>query len=83
MRPATTPGRARAPGGERHGAGAAEAEQAAGGRSLTDVEAPVVEGDATRAIVATAEARGADLIVLGSVSHKVVNSAPCSRLIVR
>lgn len=74
----------------------AAAEQAARDRGLTEVEALVVEADPTRAIVETAETRAADLIVLGSrglgdlqgillgsVSHKVVNSAPCGVLIVR
>lgn len=72
------------------------AQQAARERGVADVEGLIVEGDATRAIVETAGARGADLIVigsrgigdlqgllLGSVSHKVVNTAPCSCLIVR
>lgn len=72
------------------------AEAAVRERGLTDFETMVVEGDPTRVIVDTAQSKGADLIVigsrglgdlqgllLGSVSHKVANAAPCSCLIVR
>ena len=72
------------------------AETAARGRGLTGVETVIVEGDPTRVIVDTAQAKRADLIVigsrglgdlqgllLGSISHKVAHAAPCSCLIVR
>jgi len=61
-----------------------------------DVEAMAVDGDPARLIVETAKARDADMIVigsrglgdaagllLGSVSHKVAHSAPCTCVIVR
>lgn len=60
------------------------------------VEAAVVEGDAAQQIVAMAARREADAIVmgsrglgdvqgllLGSVSHKVAHSAPCTCIVVR
>jgi nucleotide-binding universal stress UspA family protein len=66
------------------------------GRGLTDVEPMLVEGDAAGAIVETAKAVEANLIVLGSrglgdlqslllgsVSHKVMQRASCSCLVVR
>ena len=65
-------------------------------RGLADVDTLVVEGDPSRAILDTAKQKKADLIVmgsrglgdlkgllLGSVSHKVAQSAPCSCLTVR
>lgn len=65
-------------------------------RGLSDIDTLVVEGDTTRVILDTVKTKGADLIVmgsrglgdlqgllLGSVSHKVSHSAPCSCLIVR
>jgi len=63
---------------------------------VKEVEALAVEGDPAKVIVDMAKAREADLIVigsrglgdaagllLGSVSHKVAHSAPCTCVIVR
>jgi len=65
-------------------------------RGLSDVEPLLVEGDAAKAIVEAANATEANLIVigsrglgdlqsllLGSVSHKVMQLASCSCLLVR
>jgi nucleotide-binding universal stress UspA family protein len=75
---------------------AANAEGAARDKGLADTEKLVVDGDPAREIVALARDRGVDTIVmgsrglgdvqgllLGSVSHKVVQSAPCTCIIVR
>lgn len=74
----------------------ADAEQAARDRGVGEIETMVAEGDPGRTILDTAASRRADLIVLGSrglgdlqglllgsVSHKVVNAAPCNCLVVR
>ncbi len=63
---------------------------------LTNVTGEVREGDATRAILDLAQSLDCDLLVLGSrglgdlqglllgsVSHKVMQAAPCSCVIVR
>jgi nucleotide-binding universal stress UspA family protein len=75
---------------------ATNAEGAAHDKGVADTEKLVVEGDPVREIVAVAKDRGVDTIVmgsrglgdiqgllLGSVSHKVVQSAPCTCIIVR
>jgi len=72
------------------------AKDDAGNRGLTDIETMVVIGDPARAIVEAATKKKADLIVigsrglgdlqgllLGSVSHKVAQSASCSCVVVR
>jgi nucleotide-binding universal stress UspA family protein len=73
-----------------------EAAEAVRAMGVKDVEKLIVEGDPTQAIVETAESRNADAIVigcrgvgyieglmLGSVSHKVVQAAPCTCVVVR
>lgn len=80
------------------GHGTEIAERAAGPFRTAgiDVEIDVLEGPAPEAILRVAEVRNADLIVmgsrglndleailLGSVSHKVLQHAPCPVLIVR
>jgi nucleotide-binding universal stress UspA family protein len=75
---------------------AGKAAQTARAKGVKQVERLVVEGDPVQAIVATARARKADAIVmgsrglgyikglfLGSVSHKVVLTAPCTCIVVR
>lgn len=75
---------------------AAHAEQAAIDKGVAKTERIVAEGDPAREIVATAAARDVDTIVigsrglgdlqgllLGSVSHKVAQAAPCTCIIVR
>jgi nucleotide-binding universal stress UspA family protein len=75
---------------------AGEVEAAARQAGLSDVESIVVEGDPTGRITEIAKDRGADAIVmgsrgrgdvagllLGSVSHKVTQLAPCTCIIVR
>ena len=65
-------------------------------KGVRDVEVIVVEGDPVRTIVDTAKARDIDMIVigsrgrgdlegllLGSVSHMVVQLAPCTCVVVR
>ncbi len=74
----------------------AEAQQAAQAKGVKNVEILIVEGDPAQAIVETAKQRKADAIVigcrglnylegllLGSVSHKVVQAAPCTCIVVR
>jgi len=73
-----------------------DAAQAVRAMGVREVEKLVVEGDPTQAIVDTATERNADAIVigcrglgyieglmLGSVSHKVVQAAPCTCVVVR
>jgi nucleotide-binding universal stress UspA family protein len=73
-----------------------EAKQAAKAKGVKDIETLIVEGDSTTHIIDTAKARAADAIVmgcrglgelegllLGSVSHKVVQAAPCTCVVVR
>lgn len=73
-----------------------QTEQNARVRGVNAVELLVVEGDPAQQIVEIAGKRKADMIVmgsrglgdlqgllLGSVSHKVASSAPCSCLVVR
>ncbi len=73
-----------------------EAKQAVQKKGLKDVETLIVEGDPAQEIVNTAKARKADAIVigsrglnylegilLGSVSHKVVQAAECTCIVVR
>ncbi len=73
----------------------AEAAERAAGAGI-EVETHVHAGDAAHAVIEVAEARGADLIVvgnkglssparflLGSVPSKVVHHAPCHVLVVR
>jgi nucleotide-binding universal stress UspA family protein len=73
-----------------------EAEVAAREAGLKDVESLVVEGDPTRRISEIARDRSAEAIVvgsrglgevagllLGSVSHKLAQVAPCTCIIVR
>jgi nucleotide-binding universal stress UspA family protein len=75
---------------------AKEAESVARAAGLRDVESLVVEGDPTRRITDIARDRRADAIVvgsrglgevagllLGSVSHKLAQLAPCTCIIVR
>lgn len=75
---------------------AGKAEQAARAKGVGETERLVVEGDPAREIVAVAKARAVDTIVmgsrglgdlqgllLGSVSHKVVQAAPCTCIVVR
>jgi nucleotide-binding universal stress UspA family protein len=75
---------------------AREGETTAREAGVSDVEGLVMDGDPTRQIVSLARQRGADLIVvgsrgrgevagllLGSVSHKLAQIAPCSCIIVR
>ncbi len=72
------------------------ARAAAHSRGIANVDAAVTEGDPARQIVDMARNRKVDAIVmgsrglgdlesllLGSVSHKVAHSAPCSCVIVR
>ena len=72
------------------------AETQAREHGATEVEQVIEEGDPTRRILACAEARGADLIImgsrglgdlqgllLGSVSHKVGHLAKCTCITVR
>lgn len=72
------------------------AKTAARNMGLASVDAEVIEGDPAREIVDTALSRKVDAIVmgsrglgdlegllLGSVSHKVAHTAPCSCVIVR
>jgi nucleotide-binding universal stress UspA family protein len=73
-----------------------EAKHAAHAKGAKDVETLIVEGDPAQEIVLTAKARKADAIVigsrglnylegilLGSVSHKVVQAAECTCILVR
>lgn len=75
---------------------AREAEEKARMRGLSAVETTVLEGDPAHRIVEQAQSRNVDMIVLGSrglgdlqglllgsVSHKVAHTAPCSCVIVR
>jgi nucleotide-binding universal stress UspA family protein len=75
---------------------ATNAEGAARNKGVADTEKLVVQGDPAREIVALAKDRSVDTIVmgsrglgdiqgllLGSVSHKVIQSAPCTCIIVR
>jgi nucleotide-binding universal stress UspA family protein len=82
-----------------HGAAetiAAKAEQAARAKGVAEVERLVVEGDPAREIIAVARDKRVDAIVLGSrglgdlqglllgsVSHKVAQVAPCTCIMVR
>ncbi len=75
---------------------AATAEQQARAKGVAETGRLVVEGDPAREIIAAAKANNADTIVigsrglgdlegllLGSVSHKVAQAAPCTCVIVR
>lgn len=75
---------------------ARRAEKALHAKGVTDTEHVVVEGDPAQEILALAKARKVDTIVigtrglgdlagllLGSVSHKVAQLAPCTCIIVR
>ncbi len=74
----------------------AEAKQVVQKKGVKDVETLIVEGDPAQEIVRTAKVRMADAIVigsrglnylegllLGSVSHKVVQAAECTCVVVR
>jgi nucleotide-binding universal stress UspA family protein len=65
-------------------------------RGVKDVETAIAEGDPTQRIVELARNRGADAVVvgsrglgglegllLGSVSHKIAQLAPCTCIVVR
>jgi nucleotide-binding universal stress UspA family protein len=72
------------------------ARRATGAKGAAPIEAEPAFGDPAREIIATAEDRNADLIVVGSrghgrlaglllssVAHKLVSHAPCPVLVVR